>query len=125
MADEKRKINLSMDDITLGDLEAFEEACGGDLMEALTPQVVTDADGRPVKDPDDPKGHPLRAIKVNARTMIGLVYVAMRRDNESITLAEVKRIPLTQLDFNVNTPAGGDEEDPQLPPSEHAESNDA
>lgn len=123
MADEKQKIRLGMDDLTLGDLEAFEEACGGDLMEALTPVIVRDENGRPVKDPDDDKGRPLKQIKVNAKTMVGLVYVAMRKQNEDITLAEVKRIPLSQLDFDVDT-AGDAEEDPQLPLSDESESGD-
>lgn len=110
-----RKISLDMDGLTLGDLEAFEEAVGGDLMKALTPTLVRDENGRPVPDFKDPKHRPLKEIKVNAKTMVGLVWIALRKDEPELTLAEVKAMPLSSLEFDLE---GADASDPTPSPEE-------
>lgn len=96
-----RKIRLSVDSLTLGDLILFEDACGGDLMTALTPVVVRDENGKAVPDPDDPKGRPLKQIKVNARSMVGLVYVALHKEDPTLTIEQVKALSLDELDFDL------------------------
>jgi hypothetical protein len=96
------KLKLSMDDLTLGDMELFEEATGQDILEALKPRpVIDDTTGKPVKDPDDPKGRPLMEARVTARVFVGLVYIALRRNNPALTLAEVKAMPLSSIDLDL------------------------
>ena len=114
IAPAKRKIRLDMDSLTLGDLEAFEEVVGGDLMAALAPQIVRDENGRPVPDFKDPKHRPLKEVKVSAKNMTGLVWIALRKDDPDLTLAQVKAIPLNNLDFDL---AGAEGPDPIEPPS--------
>lgn len=114
---DKIKVSLDMDTLTLGDLELFEEACGGNLLEAIAPKVVRDPEtGKPVKDPDDPKGRPLTAMQVDARTMVALVYVALKKTNPDMSLAEAKAIPLSRLDFEMENVPVGDESDPTESP---------
>lgn len=112
------KISLDMDTLTLGDLEAFEEAIGGDLMEILTPQIVRDEKGHPVPDFKDPKHRPLKQVKVNAKAMVGLVWIALRKTAPDLTLAEVRAMPLTSLEFDLE---GADAKDPTPPPDVSAE----
>lgn len=124
----KRTIRLDMNELTLGDLELFEDAVGGNLMEALTPQIVRDANGKPVPDPDDPKGHPLKRIAVSAKTMVGLVYIALRKDDPTITLEQAKAIPLNDLDFDIENAEGEPDptelgETPQPPSEPSSEGN--
>lgn len=103
MSTEKTKLRLSMDDLTLGDMELFEEATGRDIMEALKPRpVIDEATGRPVKDPDDPKGRPLMAAQVTAKAFVGLVYLALRRDDPNLTVADVKSMRLSDIDFDLD-----------------------
>lgn len=96
------KLRLSMDDLTLGEMELFEEATGKDIMEVLKPKpVIDDETGRPKKDPNDPKGRPLMEAQVTSKAFIGLVYIALRRDNPALTIAEVKAMPLNSIDFDI------------------------
>lgn len=100
------KLRLSMDDLTLGEMELFEEATGKDIMEVLKPKPVIDEEtGRPKKDPDDPKGRPLMEAQVTSKAFIGLVYIALRRDNPALTIAEVKAMPLNSIDFDIEQTA--------------------
>lgn len=102
---EKTKLRLNLDDLELGDMEEFEKATGQDIMEVLKPQPVIGDDGRPVKDPDDPKGRPLMQAKVTSRAFVGLVYLALRKDNPKLTIAEVKKMKLNQIDFDMEESA--------------------
>jgi hypothetical protein len=113
-------IELDFDALELGDLELFEDATGQNLFEAIEPQIVRDENGRPVKDPDDPKGRPLRQMKVSASVLVALVYIVMKKDDPAITLAEVRRVPLRRLDFRMaNVP---DDEADAEDPTEESES---
>lgn len=111
------KLKLSMDDLTLGDMELFEEATGQDMMDVLKPRpVIDDATGRPVKDPNDPKGRPLMEAKVTSKAFLGLVFIALRRENPKLTIAEVKRMKLSDIDLDVEQSAGeGSDVDPTEP----------
>ena len=107
---EKTKLRLSVDDLTLGDMEEFETATGRDIMDVLKPQpVIDESTGRPVPDPDDPKGRPLMAARVTSKAFVGLVYLALKRDNPSLTIAEVKAMRLSDIDFDIDQ---GTEADP-------------
>lgn len=121
-----RKISLDIDALTLGDLELFEDACGGDLMTALTPEVVRDPKtGKPVPDPDDPKHRPLMAVKMTAKTMLGLVYVSLKREDPDMTVAQVRAMPLNELDFSLEGFSDGDSEpDPTEQPEPEGEQSD-
>lgn len=106
---DKKKLRLSMDELTLGDMEAFEDATGKDIMEVLKPRpVIDEVTGRPVKDPDDPKGRPLMQAQVTAKAFVGLVYLALRRDNPDLTVAEVKALKLSEIDFDLEQSAEPD-----------------
>jgi hypothetical protein len=101
------KLRLSMDDMTLEDMELFEDATGRDMMEVLKPRPVIDEEtGRPMKDPDDPKGRPLMAPQVTSKAFIGLVYVAKHRENPALTVAEVKAMKLSDIDFEIEPESG-------------------
>jgi hypothetical protein len=113
------KLKLSMDDLTLGDMELFEDATGQDILEALKPRpVIDETTGRPVKDPDDPKGRPLMEARVTSRVFVGLVYIALHRDNPEITLAEVKALPLKEIDLDLEESEENPTEAEAAPPSE-------
>lgn len=109
----KTKLSLSMDDLTLGDMELFEDATGKDMMEVLKPRPVIDEEtGRPVKDPDDPKGRPLMAPQVTSKAFLGLVFIALHRQNPELTIADVKAMPLKSIDFEIEQPAEESDVDP-------------
>ena len=96
------KLRLSMDDLTLGEMELFEEATGRDIMDVLKPRpVIDDETGRPKKDPDDPKGRPLMEAQVTSKAFVGLVFIALRRKDPAVTLADVKAMPLSSIDFDI------------------------
>ena len=118
--DERLSVELDFDALALGDLELFEEATGQSLFEAIEPQIVRDEHGRPVKDPDDPKGRPLRQMRMSASVLVALVFIVMRKTDPDITLDAVRRIPLSRLDFQMaNVP---DDEADGVDPTEKSES---
>lgn len=113
-----QKLRLSMDDLTLGEMELFEEATGRDILEVLKPKpVIDDETGMPKKDPNDPKGRPLMEAQVTSRAFVGLVFIALRRDNPNLTLAEVKAMPLSSIDFDIEEKTGAENptEAPEVP----------
>lgn len=97
----KHKVSLNLDTMTLGDMEAFEDATGKTVDELLSPKPVLDENGRKVPDPDDPKGRPLMEIKMSMKALVGLAYVALRKENPDITIQQVRDMPLDDFDFDV------------------------
>lgn len=97
----KHKVSLNLDEMTLGDMEAFEDVTGKTFEELLAPKPVLDENGRKVPDPDDPKGRPLMETKMSMKALVGLAYVALRKENPDITIQQVRDMPLDSFDFDV------------------------
>lgn len=98
---EKKKVSVSMDDLTFGELEEFENVTGMIMSEAVKTVEVRDKDGRRVPDPDDPKGRPLTETKMGVKAMMGLVFLALRRDDPTITWEQVRSMKLSDIDFEL------------------------
>lgn len=108
---EKMKIQMNMDDLTFGELEEFENITGLILSEAMKSEIVRDPKtGQAVPDPEDPKGRPLRETRMSVKTMMGLVYIVLKRDNPDITFDEVKKIRVNDIDFDILEVDEGKEE---------------
>lgn len=71
------KINFDMDALTLGDLEDFEDIAGRGLVEAMQ---------------DYQNG------KVSMKELTGLVWICTRVENPEFTLAEARKVKLSDLD---------------------------
>lgn len=83
--------------LTIGDMEDFETATGVELTEALKPVKVLDEDGKPERDPET--GKPAMAVKVTAKTLKGLVWIANRHDNPDFTLDDARNTRVTDLEI--------------------------
>lgn len=101
---EKRKITMNMDELTFGELEEFELATGLILSDAIKEEIVRDENGRPVPDPDDEKGHPLKIIKMGTRAMMGMIYLSVKRDDPTTTFDDIRRMKLGDIDFEMEEP---------------------
>lgn len=111
----KLKVSLDMDDLTFGELELFEDVTGMVLSDAYKTEIVRDKDGRPVPDPDDEKGRPLKEVKTSARAMMGMVFLALRRQTPDMTFNDVRALRLSDVDFGVQESDEADELDPTQP----------
>jgi hypothetical protein len=98
---EKAKVSMNMDGLTFGELEEFEDVTGLIMSDAVKTVEVRDKDGRRVADPDDPKGRPLTETKMGVKAMMGLVYIALKRDNPEITWEQVRSMKLSDVDFEL------------------------
>lgn len=99
-----RVIDLNPDELTLGDLELFEEATGLDLMEALKPIVERDPEtDMPIPDPDNP-GKPKMTVKMTAKAFLGLIYVVVKREDPTVTVADLRKMKLNDFEFNLDLP---------------------
>jgi hypothetical protein len=109
---EKRTIRLVLADLTLGDLEAYENATGHDLMNDLQPKRVIDPETKmPVPDPDSPEGRPLLRVTLSAKTYLGLIYLGALRDDPSLKYTDVRPWKLADIDFHLIM----EEESPESP----------
>lgn len=105
---EKTKVTLDLEALSMGDMEAFEDATGLNLAEELAPKPVIDPRTRmPVKDPDDDKGRPLLRVTISSATRTGLVYLGMRRTDPSVTIDQVRAMRVGEIDFELR--AGPDD----------------
>ena len=111
----KLKVSLDMDDLTFGELELFEDVTGMVLSDAYKTEIVRDKDGRPVPDPDDEKGRPLKEVKTSARAMMGMVFLALRRQKPDLTFNDVRALRMSDVDFGVQEGDEPDELDPTQP----------
>lgn len=116
----KLKVSLDMDDLTFGELELFEDVTGMVLSDAYKTEIVRDRNGKPVPDPDDEKGRPLKEVKTSAKAMMGMVFLALRRDNAKLTFEDVRALKMSDVDFGLQE---GDEPDadPTVPAEPDAE----
>lgn len=89
------KISLNPDELTLGDLEDFEEATGKSIQDALKAQPVYEDDG--VTRKFDDKGRPLSEAKISAKTLSALVWLVKRQANPDFTLQDARRVRVAEL----------------------------
>jgi hypothetical protein len=110
--EEKLKISMSMDDLTFGEMEIFEDVTGLVMSDAIKTETVRDPKtGMPVPDPDDPKGRPLKEVKMSVKAMMGLVYLSLKREDPSVTFEYVRSIKLSEVELDLQEePEEGKEE---------------
>lgn len=114
---EKIKVSMDMDAMTFGELELFEDVTGLVMSDAVRSDIVRDKDGRPLPDPDDPKGRPLREMKMGVKAMMGMVFLAMRRDNPEVSFQDVREMKMADIDFDVSEKADDNESGNELEPA--------
>lgn len=103
MSVEKITIKFDEENMTLGDLEDFEDITGVPLFEALKPVNVLDDDGKPVR---DEKGRPVQQVNLSAKGMRALVYITLRHERPGFTPEDARNIKVAALEIVDN----GDDE---------------
>lgn len=88
------KLRFDPEDLSLGELEEFEEATGKPLDQAMSEQPVVDADGKPVR---DKRGRPLRQVRMSMREVIALMWLIRRRDQPDFTLDDARKVKVADL----------------------------
>lgn len=111
---DKLKVSMDMDDLTFGELEEFENVTGLVMSDAVRSEIVRDSNGHPLPDPDDPKGRPLKQVKMGVKAMMGMVYLAMKRGNPDVSFEDIRRMKMSEIDFDVSE---GDEQGNSEPPA--------
>ena len=99
-----KKLRFDPNDFTLGELEDFEDATGTTLGDALLPKKVVGANGKPVR---DERGRPVEEVNLTAKSLIALVWLMYRRENEQFTMADARKIKISELEIT------GVEDDPK------------
>lgn len=107
MAVEKINIRFDEDELTLGDLEDFEDATGQALFDAIKPVVVRDDEGNVVT---DERGRPEKAVKISAKAMKALVWIVLRAERPGFTLDDARAIKVTALEMVDNSESEGNGE---------------
>jgi hypothetical protein len=107
MAVEKINIRFDEDELTLGDLEDFEDTVGVPLFEALKPKPVLDEDGNKVT---DEKGRPQMGVELSAKALKGLVWIVLRQERPGFTLEDARNVKVAALEI-----VGKDDEEEEAP----------
>ncbi|WP_200209110.1 hypothetical protein [Micromonospora coerulea] len=87
-------LRINPDDLTLGDLEDFEDFTGKSIDEAIKPVPVLDDEG---KRTFDEKGRPEMTVKVSTKAIICLVWLTQRKANPDFTVADARNVKVTSL----------------------------
>jgi len=116
---EKKKINISEDAMTLGDLELFEDITGKSFSESLKKvRDIDPATGLQKIDPDPAaKGAGMWTYEMSMKGLAAIIYVHLRKEDPNVTLEEVKSMRLSDFEMT-----GGEENPTQE--SLKAESSD-
>lgn len=118
------KLVFDESNITLGDLEDFEDAIGIPLMDALKAEPVRDHDGNVVrhddgqtcdqyeceKRPCKDAGRPVEELNLSVKVMKGLVWIAGRQSNPDYTIEDARNVRVTELEI---VDSAADEPDPK------------
>lgn len=96
------ELKLNPDDLTLGDLEDFEEYVGKPVDEVVKPVPALDEDGN--RKFDD-KGRPEMTMKVPTKAVICLVWLVQRKDNPAFTIGDARNVKVSSLVL-AETPEG-------------------
>lgn len=94
-------LKLDPEDLTLGEMEEFEELAGRPLAKMIQGDIVKDDDGKPMLGPDN---KPLREIDPRVKDIIALVYLAKRRENPEFTLADARGVKISELQLGSADP---------------------
>lgn len=90
------KLKFSPDDLTVGDMEDFEEIVGEPLDVALSERAVLMPNGEIEK---DEKGRPVKRVQLNAKALKALIYIVKRADNPDFTLADARGVKVSEIDL--------------------------
>lgn len=88
-------LHVDPDDLTLGELDDFEQAVGESFEVMLRGRPVKDDDGRVVVDPRTKK--PKREVQPTFKQVIALVWIAKRREDPTFTIEQARHIKLAEL----------------------------
>lgn len=89
-------LRLDPEDLSIGDLEDFEEITGESLTDALKARPVLDDEGKRVF---DAKGRPLSEARLSAKVIKALVFLTKRRDVPGFTLEDARHVRISELKF--------------------------
>lgn len=96
-------LSLNPEDLSIGDLEDFEEITGMQLQKALEAKPVLDDEGNQVK---DEKGRPLREAQLSTKVLKALVFLTKRREDPTFTIEDARNVKVTELNFTEADEAG-------------------
>lgn len=97
-------LTINPDDLTIGDMEDFEEGVGKPLHEALKPVPATDEDGNKLF---DEKGRPEMTVQLSAKSLRYLIWIVKRHSDPSFTAEDARKVKVGQLVIVGDAPLDG------------------
>lgn len=90
------KLRFNENDLTIGDLEDFEEVVGQSMDEVFSPKAKRDAEGNFVLDDN---GKPVYVTSPSPKALKALVWIIRRKDNPEFTLDDARGVKVTELEL--------------------------
>ena len=92
------KIRISLAELTLGDMEDFEDISG----------IPFDEIAQMAREAKDEEGESKKSLPTKA--LIALTYISERRDNPDYTIEDARAIKVLELEFDETEEDTGEEE---------------
>lgn len=100
---EKTKITINANKLTLGDLDDFESVVGKSFSKAVREVSIVDDDGNVVR---DQKGRPLKEVDMSAKAMVALVWISQRKKDPAFTLDDARAVSLDDIESEEEDTSG-------------------
>lgn len=102
------KLRFNPEDLTLGELEEFEEVTGRPFDEVMSEKEVIGPDGKPVR---DKRGRPVRQVRMAMKEITALMWLLTRREDPQFTIEQARKLKISDLNemelVGVDDPLGG------------------
>jgi hypothetical protein len=106
------RLTFDENELTIGDLEDFEDVTGESVTKALKGKPQKDDEGNLIR---DEKGRPVTEVELSARSLKALIWIASRKDNPDFTLDDARNVKITELEI---IRASDEDEAPEADPKD-------
>lgn len=103
------KLTINPADMTIGDLEDFEDIVGISMDKAFKPVPLLDEAGERVYELDE-KGvnRPATTVDVSTKALKALIYIVNRMENPAFTLEDARKVKVSELELLGDEAAAAD-----------------
>ena len=105
------EIRFNPDDMTIGDLEDFEDLVGKPFDEVVrpAPRMELDPETGEMRRVFDEKGRPQMQVRMSAKAIKALVWILGKKQNPEFTLEDARNVKVTALVLEGDASAEGED----------------
>lgn len=104
------KLVVDPSNMTIGDLEDFEDVVGMSMDKAFKPVPLLDENGEKVMGEPDDKGRvrPVMTVELSTKALKALIWIIKRQSDSSFTLDDARNVRVSELELSGADEAAAD-----------------